>query len=77
MLAKHYGECSEMFVFLRKKWQETVQILKDYGASKILQIWEPDKNLLLLKGPWGMACYLAICDPISCDALFVHELVFP
>ena len=37
-VAKRYGEGSEMFVFLGKKRQETVQKVKDYGGSKMLQI---------------------------------------
>ena len=36
-IAKRYGECSEVLVFLGKRGRKTVQIAKNYGSSKILR----------------------------------------
>ena len=36
-IAKRYGECSEILVFLGEKDRKTVQILKNYGGSRILR----------------------------------------
>ena len=40
-IAKRYGECSEMLVILGTKGKKTVQIVKNYGSRKILQIRAP------------------------------------
>ena len=40
-VAKRYGGCTEMFVFLGKGGRKTVQRVKNYGGSKILWIWAP------------------------------------
>ena len=41
-MAKRYGECSEMLVFLgRKRGRETVQTMKNDGGSKIVWIRAP------------------------------------
>ena len=40
-ITKRYGECSEVLVFLGKRGRKTVQILKNYGGSKILRIRVP------------------------------------
>ena len=40
-VAKWYGECSEMLVFLGKRGRKTVQRVKNYGGSKILRIRAP------------------------------------
>ena len=40
-VAKRYGEGSEMLVFLGEKDRKTVQIVKNYGGSKILRIRAP------------------------------------
>ena len=57
----HYGAgkngtdlCSEMLVFLGKGGRETVQIVKNYGGSKILRIRAPSSVVFLVrKGPLG------------------------
>ena len=36
-IAKRYGECSEVLVFLKKKRQENGTDSKNYGGSKILR----------------------------------------
>ena len=48
-VAKRYGEDSEMLVFLGEKDRKTVQIVKNYGSSKILRIRAP--------------CYLRLFEP--------------
>ena len=40
-VAKRYGECSEVLVFLGKRGRETVRIVKNYGGSKTLRIRAP------------------------------------
>ena len=40
-IAKRYGQCPEVLAFLGKRGRKTVQILKNYGDSKILRIWAP------------------------------------
>ena len=40
-VAKRYGQGSEMLVFLGQKDRKTVQIVKNYGGSKILWIRAP------------------------------------
>ena len=36
-IAKRYGECSEVLVFLGERGRKTVRIAKNYGGSKILR----------------------------------------
>ena len=40
-VAKHYGERPEVLVFLRKEARKTVQIVKNYGGSKLLRLRAP------------------------------------
>ena len=40
-IAKRYGECSERLVFLGEEDRKTVQIVKNYGGSKILWLRAP------------------------------------
>ena len=40
-VATHYGEFSEMLAFQRKRGRKTVQMVKNYGRSKILRIRVP------------------------------------
>ena len=40
-VAKRYGECSEMLVFLGRRGRKTVRILKNYGGGKIVRIQGP------------------------------------
>ena len=39
-IAKRYGECSEVFVFIGNGGVKTVQEVENYGGSKMLQIRE-------------------------------------
>ena len=50
--AKRYGECSEVLAFLGERGRKTVQIVKNYGGSKILRIRAP-YYFLVRKGPLG------------------------
>ena len=51
-IAKRYGECSEVLVFLRKRGRKTVRRVQNYGGSKILRIRAP-VLFLVRKGPLG------------------------
>ena len=37
-IAKRYGECSEVLVFLGKRGRKTVRIVKNHGGRKILRL---------------------------------------
>ena len=37
-IAKHYGECSEVLVFIGERGRKTVRIVKTYSGSKIQKV---------------------------------------